>query len=378
MKKKLLLAAVIAGAIGVLAGCGTKEIDLSKYLDVQFSGIDGKGYVTNYTVDKDKLEDAIREANDDLSNKEREKLMDSVELELKEFDELSNGDKVKIDIDWSERKAERCGIKFISDEAEVEVTGLKEMKKIDAFKDIKIEYDGESPYLTIDVDNESDNEFLKKCYYDVEYPDDNYYAKIGDKITITVNYSEYDSEQSGYVPKEDSTEIEVKASDADAYLDSADQVSDEELKTLAEAAKEAIEDDVYDGTYSYTSMMKELTGQTYGWDFDMSTVNKTADCNVKKVELYKRKDAEDTYYYNYNYVILVMEHQISDAVNAGGATIYYAVEFSNAVRTAEGELDVDEDDARVLAYANSIENLDKTLLEKKYEEDEYEKSEVSK
>lgn len=377
MKKKFLLAAVIAGAIGMLAGCGTAEVDLSKYLDVQFSGVDGKGYVSNYSVDRDKLEDAIRKANDDLSNKEREKLMDSVELELKKVGELSNGDKVKIDIDWSERKAERCGIKFISDEAEVEVTGLKEMKKIDAFKDIKIEYDGESPYLKIDVDNESDNKFLKNCYYSVEYPKNGNYAKIGDKVTITVNYSEYDSEQYGYVPKEDSTEIEVKASDADAYIESADQVSDEALKTLTEAAKEAIENDVYDRTYSYTSMMEELTGQTYNWDFDMSTINKTADCNVKKVELYKVKDLDDGYY-EYNYVNLIMEHQVSDSVNAGGVTVYYAVEFPNVILTAEGELDVDEGDAQVLAYANSIENLDKFLLEEEYDKDKYEKSEVSK
>lgn len=379
MKKKILLAGVLAGAVGMLAGCGTAEIDLSKYLDVTFSGADGKGYVSNYTVDRDKLEDEIRKANDDLTNKEREKLMDSIELEVNKVSELSNGDKVKIDIDWSERKAERCGIKFISDEAEVDVKGLKKIKKVDAFEDINITYDGVSPYITVEVESESDNKFLQNCYYEVEYPKDKDYAKAGDKVTVTVEYSEYDSEQYGYMPKEDSKEIEVKASDVDAYIEKPDQVSDEELKNLTEKAKKLIEDDVYGDSYSYESMMEKITGQTYNWDFDMTTVNKTADYTLKKVELYKMKDEEDGYnYYGNNGLVLIMEHSVSDSVNAGGATIYYAVEFSDVVLTSEGRLDMEEDEGDLLAYDKSIENLDKYLTEEEYDADEYDKSEVNK
>ncbi len=377
MKKRLLLAGVLAGAVGVLAGCGTAEIDLSKYLDVTFSGADGKGYVSNYTVDRDKLEDAIREANDDLTNKEREKLMDSIELEVKKVSELSNGDKVKIDIDWSERKAERCGIKFISDEAEVDVKGLKDMKKIDAFQDLEITYDGASPYISVDVECESDNEFLQNCYYDVEYPKDAAYAKVGDKVTITVDYSEYDAEQYGYIPKENSKEIEVKASEVDAYIETADQVSDEMLKAMTEDAKEVIEEDVFGEEYSYTSMMEVVTGQKYNWDFDLATVNKGTECNVKKVEVYKVKDLDDGYY-QYSHVTLIMEQQVSDSVNAAGVTVYYAVNFPNAMLTAEGELEVDEDGVQVIAYTNSIEELDKVLQDKTYDKDDYDKSEVNK
>lgn len=379
MKKKLLLAGVLAGAVGVLAGCGAAEIDLSKYLDVSFSGADGKGYVSNYTIDRDKLEDAIRDANDDLTNKEREKLMDSIELEINKVSDLTNGDKVKIDIDWSERKAERCGIKFISDEAEVAVKGLKKIKKIDAFEDLDITYDGVSPYITVEVESDSDNRFLQSCYYKVEYPKGKDYAKAGDKVTVTVEYSQYDTEQYGYIPKEDSKEIEVKASDVDAFLETADQVSDEMLKNLTEEAKKAIEGDVYASSYNYTLMMEKITGQTYNWDFDASTVNKTAAYNLKKVELYKMKDEEDGYnYYGNNNLVLIMEHTVSDSVNAGGATIYYAVEFSDVVLTSEGKLDIEEDEAVMLKYDNSIENLDKYLTEEEYDKDEYDKTEVNK
>lgn len=377
MKKKLLLAMVIAGAAGILAGCKTAQLDLSQYLKVEFSGVDGKGRVSSYSVDKDKLEDAIRDANDDLSNKEREKLMDTIELEVKKNEKLSNGDKVKIDIEWNKRKAERYGIEFVSEEAEVKVSGLKEMKSIDAFKELEISYTGTSPYLKMDVDNESDNDFLQECYYEVEYPKKRNYAKIGDKVKVKVNYSEYNSEEYGYVPKADSEEIEVKKGDADAYIDTADQISDEFLKTMSETAQKAIEDDVYGRSYAYRAMMEKLTGQTYNWDFDINTLNKTNPYNVKKIEVYKVKDLDDGYYH-YSYVTLIMEHTVFDAVNAGGVTIYYAVKFPNVVLTKEGELDFKEGDAQVAAYAGSIENLDELLVEEDFEEDTYEKSEVSK
>lgn len=366
MKKKILAAIVAIGAMGILSGCGTTKIDLSNYVKVEFEGIDGNGYLASYEIDKDKLEDDIKDANDDLSKKDRKRLIDSIELELKkDATGLSNGDKIKFKLDWSDRKAEKYGFEFSGDEKEVTVKGLKELKKIDAFKDIELTYSGTSPYLRISVENNSKNEFLKKCYYDVEYKNANSsYAKIGDEVTITVNYSDYDAEKTGYTVKEDSKKVKVEAKDVDAYVEKGSDIPAEELAEMKQKAMEYVEDRMFgDGNvYTYRRMMEELFNLEYTYEFDYSSVSRSGGEGNSSFKddgllLYVCKDTDEYSYSNYNYAVVIMEQQLQDSVCTSPVTVYFAVAYRDVILQSDGTIDYEDDYAAASTYAGSLDEI---------------------
>lgn len=362
MKRKLLAGAFVLGTMAVLTGCGEKEIDLSKYIEVEFEGVNGKGMVYSYNLDRDKLEDALKDANEDMSNSDREGLMDSIELELKkQKDDLSNGDKVKIDIEWSERRAEKHKIVFTSDEAEIKVDGLKVLKEVDAFKDLEIEYEGVSPFLYMNVESDSDIDFLKHAYYTVEGPND--YIKIGDEVEVTVEYSEYDAEEQGYTVKEEKKKFKVESDDVDTYVEKPEEISEEMTSKLYEAAKEEIQNTVFDYSYRYTNIMSELFGLSYSWDFDLNTVTRTSadgtGFKLDKMAVYVAKEPEDYQYYNteYNKVTLLIETQLQDSVCTTPSVVYFAVDFDGVVLEADGTLEYEDYAVDVKAYRKTLDEL---------------------
>lgn len=362
MKKKLAVGALILGSMGVLTGCGETEIDLSKYVKVEYEGVNGKGYVADYNLDRDKLEKALKEGNDDMSNSDREGLMDSIEFEIKgDNSELSNGDKVKVDLDWSNRRAEKHKIVFTSDEVEVKVKGLKELKAVDAFKDIEVEYEGVSPFLYMNVESTSDIDFLDDAYYSVEGPNDN--IAIGDEVEITVDYSEYDAEEEGYTVKETTSKMKVEGDEIDVYVEKVEDISEDAMAVLIDEAKQQIQDEFFDSVYSYSGMMSELFGLSYSWDFDSATISRTSadgtGYKVDKVAVYVAEDAEDYTYSQdrYNKVTIFMESQIQDSVCTTPVTVYFSVDINGVVNCADGTLEYDDYDVDAKYYGKTLDEI---------------------
>ncbi len=362
MKKRLLIGALALGTMAVLTGCGETNIDLSKYIEIEYEGVDGKGYILDYSLDRDKLEKVMKEGNDDMSNSDREGLMDSIEMEIKtETGELSNGDKIKIDLDWSNRRAEKHKIVFTSDEVEVKVKGLKVLEKVDAFQDIEVEYEGASPFLYMNVESTSDIDFLDDAYYSVEGPNDN--IRLGDEVEVTVSYSEYDAEEEGYMVEDETTKMTVGGDDIDVYVEKVEEISEDAMSMLVEDAKLAIEDEVFNNVYTYRGMMSDLFGLSYSWDFDSATIAKTSadgtGYKVDKVIVYAAKDAEDYRYYEdqYNQITVLLESQIQDSVCTTPSTVYFAVDFNGVILTADGVLEYDDYDVEAKHYGKTLEEL---------------------
>lgn len=362
MKKKILIGAIVLGSMGVLTGCGKTEIDLSEYIKIEYEGVDTKGYVMDYSLDRDKLEKALKEGNGDMSNKEREGLMDSIELEIKgDTSELSNGDKIKVDIDWSNRRAEKFKIEFTTDEAEFKVKGLKTLKKVDAFKDIEVEYEGVSPFLDINVESNSDIDFLDDAYYSVEGPNDN--IRVGDEVEITVDYSEYDAEEDGYTVEETTSKMTVEGDDIDAYVEKVEEINEEALTSLTEEAKAMLQEKIFDRVYTYGNVMNELFDLTYAWDFDSSTISRTSadgsGFKVDKVAVYTAEDAEDYIYSQdrYNQVTVVLESQIQDSVCTNPVTVYFSVDFDGVILKADGTLEYEDYNVDVKYYAKTLDEI---------------------
>lgn len=363
MKKQWIAGLLLAGSVWMLAGCGSTELDLTQYVKVKFDGVDGKGYVESYAIDSEELDDALRDANEDLSRKERQKLIQSIDVSLKKDSQnLSNGDKVKVEIEWSERKAERYNLVFTGDEKEVKVSGLKELEKVDAFKDIELKYSGASPFVTVEVKNNSKNAFLKDCSYSVDYGDDAYCAGIGDEIELSVSYSDYDAEQEGYMVEEDTKKMKLEEGDVDAYVTDPAVISGEALEEMKTAAGSIISERYFDDSYRYKGMMGDITGAEYNWDFDMATVTRS-EYKLDKIAVLVAKDI-DHGKYQYNLPYFIFETTVQDSVNVNPVTVYCVASFEDVILCTDGTIDVDLEDVNAIDAVGSLEDVQKLIDDK--------------
>lgn len=87
---------------------------------------------------------------------------------------------------------------FQDTEYEYTVSGLKEVKTIDAFAEdvMSIEYEGASPDVSVKVTNIATQSPANSIYYEVD-PDDS--LKDGDQVTIKAEYDEDDLELQGKI-----------------------------------------------------------------------------------------------------------------------------------------------------------------------------------
>ncbi|MBO4868044.1 MAG: zinc-ribbon domain-containing protein [Ruminococcus sp.] len=208
----------------------------SKYIKVEFSGIDGDGRMTvTKGDDVDKM--GLYYSYDRSSG-------------------LKNGDKVKITCELYSSRTEKSGDAIvyevdgkyyvIKNEAaltkEYEVTGLTELKEIDPFENINFEFERGTPFLRVKgVDNEKmDKIVVDNVHFSIENADA---LKVGDKFKVKAyTYSLQDEgyklkgeDENGYAVKEftvdDTMPAYVTADNGSAAYSSADLkdlIADEE------------------------------------------------------------------------------------------------------------------------------------------------------
>lgn len=238
MKKRYaVLLAILAGLIAVvISGCGSTEIDLSKYIDVTYSGLDGKGEAS-LQFDREKLQEEIdytllsdNQKYDFDKNMAISTLSSSVSATLDKCDGLSNGDKIVVSISVSEEEEKKCNVKFVgTEDKEFIVEGLKEIVELDAFDSkwfdtsdgVVLNYSGTSPNLTLEISNNITDDVLSKIQYSASKQ---YNIKKGESITITAELP-YGFEDEGYVLKEESKT--VVCDNVAEYIQSIDDIDDE-------------------------------------------------------------------------------------------------------------------------------------------------------
>lgn len=343
MKKKILLAALAVGSILLLAGCGKTKMDLKEYLDVEFEGVSGKGTAI-VTFDSEEFEDDLRDTKvgGELSKKKRQRFVESFEVKVKESEDLSNGDKVVVTLDYDKKDAKEYGFEFANVKTEYTVEDLKELKEVDAFQYMDVTVEGVSPNITLDLDNNSDEDVMEDFYFYVD--EDRYNFKIGDKVKIKVSYSEYDLEEAGYMVKEETTEYEIK--EGDAYITKYEQVTDEGLTQMKQLAEAEIQEAFAD-RYQYTSLMNNtvqaVANTYYPYNFDLASVQKT-ELVLSKAYVFVNKDLGDNYFYGTkNAVLLMYEVSVADSVVTSPTKIYIPVFVTDVVLGKDGKITVEED-----------------------------------
>lgn len=352
-KKKLFCVIGILAVIIVAAIClfltSTPTIDMNKYTTVTFEGYDGYG-TASVEIDWDKIkkdygnkvkytndaqeqikalfgEEALNAMNSGLIIPVDDvRLFTDYSLDTKDNDNnLKNNDKVSLNWNIDSSYEGALKVKIKAENKEYKVSGLKEVKTKDVFKDMDVEFSGISPNGQMTYNYNGDD--LDSYNFTV---DNTFGLSNGDKVTITINIDNMSdfADKYGYLPK--SMKKEYTVSNLPEYVSKISDISDE--------AKEYMKNEADDVITAWTAGSKDedapyvVTGSEYVGDFLMSPKTSSSSAWYRNVYymIYKV-----TYESNSNYG----GFSVNDSSYAG--QYYVAIGYSDLSVSENGEYEVD-------------------------------------
>lgn len=216
-KKKSFIIFIVIALVAVAIGAGSwfflskpknvslfENKDISKYVEV--TGVNGKGTAA---VDTEAMKDDIKKklsstVSLDTKNGSTDdqmiynELINSIDINCENLKNLSNGDKVKVEVSLNAQQAKVLKIEVTDTEGIYKVADLKEVKILDLFKDVSVEwqenqsvwYSSSVTYSPV-VKNNSKDEMLKNFDY---YANDD----GNGMVTVYCNISEEKLNSLGY------------------------------------------------------------------------------------------------------------------------------------------------------------------------------------
>lgn len=237
--KKCKILILISMLLLFLAGCGKKEeeINLTEFVSVSYTGFNGKAKA-NINFDFPSFEEVIisKVDSEDISVMQLAVLEESIKLEADKKESISNGDTINVSVSWNDELAKNIGVKLTGSEIVVEVSAIEEAKEIDLFKDIVIDYSGESPYATASVRNTSSDYFLSSMRYTIENSGN---IANGDEIKVIADCDVESAEEKGYIITE--TEHTFIAEGIDYYITEYSEIDEETFQKMDSQARDLIE-----------------------------------------------------------------------------------------------------------------------------------------
>lgn len=237
-----LLILVVLIVIKIITG-RTGESNIARYVIANVKGFDTRATMS-LTLDTVGLENALTDKK--TTDEERslvEKFIGTVTYEADKTNNLSNSDQVKIQVSYDKNIAKKLGYKIKSDTRIYKVSGLKKGNQLDAFSDIKIITGGISPYMYVNYDNESDDEYLKTLEYSIDKTSN---LSIGDEITITCKANEDVAYDKGYYFE--SLQKVYKIEEADKYISEPSEFPKDTIRELSDENIDVIIKEIEDTT----------------------------------------------------------------------------------------------------------------------------------
>ena len=161
-----------------------EELSLARYAIVGVEGFDGNAKATVALDDTGLYKALCGKDATDADRQQYEEFVNSVTCFIDKNDKLSNGDNIKVSVEYDKEVADRLGVRVDITEREYRVSGLRTGVELDLFEDVKIITGGISPFVYVTCINESDDEYLKSLEYTIDKTSG---LAIGDEITITCN-----------------------------------------------------------------------------------------------------------------------------------------------------------------------------------------------
>lgn len=229
----------------------TKRVDLSDYVIAEVSGYNTKGKVDAY-IDGDKASELMKEVSDKYDStifkfkkcepEDFNQFYNSLTVSVQAPENLSNGSKYSYTVNYDEKLAKKIRLKVEKNTREESVGGLPVATVYSVeqvFENISIFCEGKSPAISIAIINENTSPYLADVEYYIENRLDSY--KDGDVVRVRALYNAQDLLEKHFVincPMEECFKDYVIES-GEHYVSSADELTDEFIKSAVEAAKSA-------------------------------------------------------------------------------------------------------------------------------------------
>ena len=256
-------------------------------------------------------------------------MINSLDYSLDKNSELSNGDTVTVSFEFDNEAAAKFKIEYVGEPTEYTVEGLKEVKKIDPFDGIRVDFTGTSPNISAEVVKTKTDDVYSNIYFDLSK---SYGIKVGDTVTVTVsNNPEYFVEDYGYAFT--ATSKDYTCSDVDKYIDKAADISDDTMSTMKKQTEDVI-NSYFAGENKYIGVSDLKFEGTYflyakdenGWNWDGN--NQIYIIYSGKVKSVEDKKAFDE------------------------TTVYFPVRFKDIMQYADGTQNVDLNNTSISGETN--------------------------
>ncbi|MDD7267731.1 MAG: hypothetical protein SPL15_00380 [Lachnospiraceae bacterium] len=345
---KWLAVLLLMLVVGGLAGCGSKmKIDLSKMTSVKFEGMDTKGKA-KIDIQRDQIQSTYFPKLKNVAKIMRlQGLFWGITAKADKTENLSNGDEITISFTYDEKLAKELGVVFVGNPLKVKVTDLKEVKEVDPFADVEVQFSGVSPAVSAKVVNNSKDSFVSKLHIIL---DKNFDLAVGDKVTAEVIISDWELEKKGYILTSTKKEFTVKG--VGEHIKKYADVSEDVKKRMEQEAKDDFESKVAED-YSYRNWFYPNGGVSFTEDLKDK---KNEPLKLAKIYFLDRKKGLSGW--KQNKLIYIYESKSVNSQSPDGVTVYAAYGLTSLIKSADGKgvFNIDNFD-RLELTNNNIDDL---------------------
>lgn len=347
-----------------------ETMNLSEFFSVRYEGYNTKGSAV-LTIDEDELKKVAARVKDNehgfpflskqYSDADYDSFIKSISAEVDNAENLSNGSKVIISYRYDEALAKKLKIKVLSKSEEVTVSGLSTaaiLTKEDLFKDIEVRFAGISPNITMEIINNSSNEFIKEIVFNPEVFQDHY--STGDIVRIRAYFSEEECRKKNYCIDTPSEEciMEYKVEGTDSYATSALELPKELIDEAVAAGKSAFTDANEYGVriFCEANLVPVYINKkaTFRW---LEPLLISAYFKSVKPEA----AGKDGNHYNDLDLIYFVRITQADGVTCDAEAV---VRFSNIIVNADGSIDYDFSSPQIISASHSNSSILKNVVNK--------------
>ena len=329
-KRRVGLIIAAAGVIAVIVVAlfiRSQKFDVWDYITISYEG--ANGYASpDFTLNKDKLyKELMGKSTDSDKSYNVKMLIASIEITT-EAEDVSNGDKYKVTIDFDKKYEDAVGISMGSGSRKIKAAGIQKGTAISLFDNVDVMFAGISPEATVNISNNWEDEYLSGLTFTADKTTG---IKFGDSVNVTCNATYEDIARHGYL-----AEKLEQSYDADKLPSFATNVSQVDSKVIEQVKKEVLETIASETSVNTFHMLYKATKDV---SFLYHVNNET--CTDSKVTgvYFLSGNGQQTDANNYIYVFA--SAVISDSEDS--RTVYFAFSYSNTYLNVDGTFDMNHD-----------------------------------
>lgn len=317
----LLVAGIIIAYLFLNKKTKDVEIDLSNYINVTFTGEDGKAS-PSASLDKDRL---LAEFGNQIVYKKKDRKSDQYDTAAKQFvdeleqttsfnfskdNNLSNGEEITVVANISDQSLlDSYNVLFTSTIKPVIVDNLNLEESVDPFNYIKVEYEGESPNISLKTSlTEDAPDYMSEIKIN---PSKTSELSSGEEYQISLEFDQEalkndfgvtlsPIEKTFTVAEEEKENGEEKSTDNDGYITTVDDLDKDLLGTLKEHSGKLIKETFQERSFTKISNINYLGAITGKKSGDENLKNRVMLIyEIKTNENYEDKYTNEFTYYSF-------------------------------------------------------------------------------